>query len=57
MTARHKLNTASVNGALLIAGLVGFLSQSWLVFGIAAVILIAGAMHNGDVRPRGRPRR
>jgi hypothetical protein len=57
LSARHKLNVANVNGALIIAAFAGLVLESWLVFVVVAVVLIACAMHNGDIRRRPRPRR
>ena len=50
MGARHKLNSAALNGALIVAGLVAFVTQSWVAFCIAAVALLATAVHSGDIR-------
>jgi hypothetical protein len=50
-TARHKLNGAYLLGALLIAGLVGAMFESWTVFMIAAGVLIATNLHDGNIRP------
>jgi hypothetical protein len=50
-TARHKLNGAYFLGALLIAGLVGAMFESWTVFMIAAGVLIMSSVHDGDIRP------
>ena len=56
MTARHKLNVAFVNGALIVAGVVGLAFQSWLVFLVVAVVLVVGALYTGDVRQRPKRR-
>jgi hypothetical protein len=50
-TARHKLNGAYLLGALLIAGLVGAMFESWMVFMIAAGVLIVNSVHDGNIRP------
>jgi hypothetical protein len=50
MSAKHKLNAAHFQGALLVAGLAGALTDSWAVFVIALVALLAAAYHAGDVR-------
>jgi len=49
-TARHKLNEVYFLGALLIAGLVGAIFESWTVFLIAAGVLIVSSVHDGDIR-------
>ena len=54
MGARQKLNSAHVNGALLMAGLVGLLLQSPIVFLIALAALVASAFMGGGIRPQGR---
>ena len=50
MSARHKLNSAHMSGALGLAAILGVLSQSWAIFLIAAAALIGGAVYAGDVR-------
>ena len=50
-TARHKLNGAYLLGALLIAGLAGAMFESWMVFMIAAGVLIVTSIHDGNIRP------
>ena len=56
MGARRKLNSANFNGALLMAGLVGLLLQSPLVFLVALVALVASAFVGGGIRTEGRKR-
>jgi hypothetical protein len=51
-----KLNAAYVLGSVVIAALVGAMSQSWLVFVIAAALLIALCLVDGTIRPKGRNR-
>ena len=46
MSARHKLNQAYFNGALLAGGVVGLFCESWLVFG--AVFLAVTVRHLAD---------
>jgi hypothetical protein len=50
MSAKHKLNAAYFQGALLVAGLVGALADSWAVFVIALIALLLAAYHAGDLR-------
>ena len=50
MTAKHKLNAAHVNGALAIAAVIGFASESFLVFLLVAALLLGGSMHDGSIR-------
>lgn len=51
MTAKHKLNAAHINGALVIATVFGIASESFVVFLVVAAVLINGAMHDGSIRP------
>lgn len=50
MSARQKLNQACVNGALLLAGLVGACAESWTVFITLMAILVGLSIHAGDIR-------
>jgi hypothetical protein len=54
MSARHKLNEAYGAGALVIAGIIGLMAQSWTVFIIAAVIALGLGVIGGSIRLRGR---
>ena len=49
-TAKHKLNQAHYNGALVLAGIVGLGSGSFLVFFIALAICLGMAYHSGGIR-------
>jgi hypothetical protein len=51
MSARKKLNTAFVNGSLLIAGLAGLATGSWVVFGTAFAASVALSCYAGNIRP------
>ena len=50
MGAKRKLNAANFLGAVLVAGLIGGVTGSFLVFLIALVALVASGMHAGDIR-------
>ena len=50
MNARLKLNTAVVQGAIVVAAVIGGVTGSWTVFGIVAVILVGGAYYSGEIR-------
>jgi hypothetical protein len=50
MGAKQKLNSAHFVGSLIIAGLVGLVTGSLVVFLIAFVSLLAAAYHAGDIR-------
>jgi hypothetical protein len=54
MGARNKLNASYCNGALLFAAIAGVITGSWLVFGLAAAVLLTGGVIAGDIRPRPR---
>jgi hypothetical protein len=57
MAARQKLNQAYFLGSALVAGLVGYATQSWTVFGIVLALLVLSSLHAGEIRPgprRGR---
>ncbi len=56
MSARTKLNVAAFNGAIVVAGVVGALAQSWWVFGLLTTGLLLLAIHAGETRLRGRDR-
>ena len=56
MGARTKLNSAYLNGCLLIAAALGLVSGSWPVFAVAAALGVAAAMAEGTIRgPKTRP--
>ena len=50
MTAKHKLNVAFLNGALLIASCVGVATGSATAFAVALVALIVLFIWDGDIR-------
>jgi hypothetical protein len=54
MDARSKLNAAHVNGALIVAGIVGGLAGSWPVFGVTFGLLVTSALIAGGIRPSRR---
>jgi hypothetical protein len=56
LSARKKLNCLNTLGAIAVAAIVGGLTGSWLVFFIAAALLIGGAIYVGNVRINSRRR-
>ena len=56
-SARHKLNAASIHGALAIAALVGAVAESWNVFVFAASVLTATSVLSGEIRLKQQTRR
>lgn len=55
--ARQKLNAAYLNGALLVAALIGTATESWSIFLAAVLIGIGVATLSGDIRPDRRSNR
>lgn len=51
MSARRKLNTAYFSGSLLIAAAVGAATESWLIFALTLVGLLASNFYLGEIRP------
>jgi hypothetical protein len=49
--ARKKLNGAFMCGSLVIAAIAGFLTQSFAVFLIGAIVLISLNFYTGEIRP------
>ncbi len=56
MGARQKLNSAYVNGALLLATVVGAGCGSFTAFVLAALFFMASSLYTGDLRPGSGPR-
>ncbi len=54
MGARKKLNSASLLGSLLLAGIAGLATGSFTVFVVAAVVIVVLSIHAGDIRLRRR---
>ncbi len=50
MSAKHKLNAAYFLGSLLIAGLIGAITRSWVVFALALAGTLIAAYHSGHLR-------
>ena len=51
MSARQKLNGAYLTGSLMMAGLVGLVTGSWMVFGVAFGTMAAIDLATGNIRP------
>ena len=57
MGARHKLNLAYFNGALLCAVAAGLVTESWWCFAIVLLVCLAWSYRSGEIRSgRGRKR-
>ncbi len=52
--ARDKLNAAAIHGVLIVAGVVALFVQSWLIFWLLVVVLLATSVMAGDIRPTSR---
>jgi hypothetical protein len=50
LSAKHKLNGAHLDFALLLAGVAGLACQSWTVFFVVFVVLTVIALIAGDIR-------
>jgi len=50
VTAKHKLNAGFVQGSFAVAGLLGLLTQSYIVFGVALLVLLAMSLHDRSIR-------
>jgi hypothetical protein len=51
LIAKHKLNAAYFQGAVVLAGAAGLVTQSWAVFFIVLALLVATALASRDIRP------
>ena len=49
-TAKQKLNSFHFNASLLIAGVIGMATGSWLIFAIVLGGLLMAGYHSGDIR-------
>ena len=50
MGAKQKLNAANVNGALIVAGVIGLITGSWPIFVLALIVLVVGSIYAGNIR-------
>lgn len=50
MGAKQKLNAASVNGALFVAGVIGIAFESWGIFLLAFLIFLGTSVMAGEIR-------
>ena len=57
VSARTKLNVAFINGAVLLAAVVGVIMASWSVFFIALVVFVMVSIFAGEIRPSRSNRR
>lgn len=57
MGARHKLNLAYFNGALLCAVAAGSVTESWWCFAIVLLVCLVWSYRSGEIRSGGRRKR
>jgi len=50
LTGKHKLNSAYINGALIVVAIVELAFKSWTVFLIVAGVLMATSLHDRSIR-------
>jgi hypothetical protein len=50
LSAKHKLNAACLNGAILFAAIAGGLSGSWSVFVVVLTLMVISAAVARDIR-------
>ena len=50
MGARQRLNAASINGAAIVATVLGMICESWTVFFLVLALLVWGAFCSRDIR-------
>jgi hypothetical protein len=50
MSARKKLNSAYVGGSLVISGMFGLMAQSWAVFVLVLIVVLAFHFYEGNIR-------
>ena len=50
MSAKHKLNSAYFLGIIVIAGVIGALTGSWVALVLTAAALLVAAVLAGDIR-------
>lgn len=50
MSAKHKLKSVHFTGSMIVAGVVGLLTESVVAFLIALVTLLVASYHAGDIR-------
>lgn len=50
MSAKHKLNTANFYGAMIIAGLLAWVTESLVVFLVTLIGLLLASYYVGDIR-------
>ena len=57
MSARKKLNSAYVVGSLVLSGVVGLMTESWIAFFILLALSLASNFYEGNIRPNSRHHR
>lgn len=57
MGAREKLNTVYFGIATFVAGCLGLVTKSIIVFFVSLVLLAGALLHDGTIRPKRQRRR
>ncbi|QDV20683.1 hypothetical protein Pan153_53600 [Gimesia panareensis] len=57
MGARQRLNSLYFYIIVIVSGLIGGATESWLMFWISAGVMAASMLHGGDIRPHSRSRK
>ena len=52
MSARKKLNSSYIGGSLVLSGAIGLMTQSWAIFLVLLVLLLAIHLYEGNIRPK-----
>ena len=48
--SKAEANAANVNGALIVAGLIGLITGSMAHFVLALIVLVVGSIYAGNIR-------
>jgi hypothetical protein len=57
MPARETLNSIYLIGSLVLAAIVGSVTNSWVAFIVSLAVLVAASLHSGRIRPDRHTRR
>jgi hypothetical protein len=51
MNVRNKHNAAYLTGSVVVAGVLGVVTSSWWIFGLALIVSVAINLSRGEIRP------
>lgn len=57
MGARQRLNSLYFYIIVIVSGLIGGATNSWLIFWICAGVMATSMVHGGEIRPQSRSRK